>query len=213
MGEDHIEQWQDCVTDLDFYLNFLLHAILGRLREADTLMHMVSNNIRTVARQIAVQYPVARVPLYRGMLLDPEKTYAADPKLTFLSWSEDKDVARWFACPRSAVSEPLAATNAKLRGHLVELLETSDPPPRVLFHYSWTFLLEDICAMARAHPLMGDEAKRQIKWSLRTQREVVTEPIDGLSPKQTPDLASEELEALERKLSPPWIVAAEGIRR
>ena len=198
------------MTDLDFYLNFALHAILGRLGEADALMSIAGDEIRAVADHLAAQHPIEPKPLHRGLLLDPDKTFAADPKLTFLSWSEDRDVALWFACPRSAVSEPLAATNPRLRGHLVDL---PAPQSRVLFHHGWTGSLGGLAALAIAHPLMGEEGRRQIEWSLRTQREVITAPVAGLTPSRTADLDAEALAALERRLSPPWIIAEEGIRQ
>ena len=197
------------MTDVDLYLNFVLHAILGRLGEADALMSIVGDEIRAVADHLAAQRPIAPQPLYRGMLLDPDKTFAADPKLTFLSWSEDRDVALWFACPRSVVSEPLAATNPKLRGYIADL---PAPQSRVLFHHGWTSALGGLAALARAHPLMGEEGRRQIEWSLRTQREVITAPTAGFRPNRTADLDAEALAVLERRLSPPWIVEEEGIR-
>ena len=197
------------MTDVDLYLNFALHAILGRLSEADALMSLAGDEIRAVADRLAAQHPIPPKPLHRGMLLDPGKPFAADPKLTFLSWSEDRDVAVWFACPRSAVSEPLATSNPRLRGHLVDL---PAPQSRVLFHHGWTGALGGLAALAIAHPLMGEEGRRQIEWSLRTQREVITAPVDGLRPSQTADLDAEELAVLERRLSPPWVIDAEGIR-
>ena len=197
------------MTDVDLYLNFALHAILGRLGEADVLMSIAGDAIRAVADRLATHHPIASKPLYRGMLLDPDKPFAADPKLTFLSWSEDRDVAVWFACPRSAVSEPLAAANPRLRGHLVDL---PAPQSRVLFHHGWASALGGLAALALAHPLMGKEGRRQIEWSLRTQREVITTPVDGLRPSQTAALDAEALAALERRLAPPWIVEEEGIR-
>lgn len=200
------------MTDLDLYFNFALHAILGRLGEADAIMNLAGDEIRAVADRLGARYPVEVKPLYRGLLLDPERPFKSDPKLTFLSWSEDRDVARWFACPRSAVSEPLAATNPKLRGHLVEL---SGPKSRVLFHHGWGNAHGShtgLAALALAHPLMGEEGARQIEWSLRTQREVITEPIADLMPVRAVDLDSAALEALERRLSPPWIIEAEGVR-
>lgn len=196
------------MTDVDLYLNFALHAILGRLGEADALMSIASDEIRAVADRLAEQYPITPKPLYRGMLLDPDKTYAANPKLTFLSWSEDRDVALWFACPRSVVSEPLAATNPRLRGYLVDL---PAPQSRVLFHHGWP--IGGLAAFAREHPLMGEEGRRQIEWSLHTQREVITDPVPNLLPTPAADLDADALEALERRLSPPWIVEEEGVRR
>ena len=201
------------MTDLDLYLNFALHAILGRLSEADALMSIAGDEIRAVAARLTAHYPITSKPLYRGMLLDPDQTFAANPKLTFLSWSEDRDVAVWFACPRSAVSEPLAATNPKLRGHLVELM---GPPSRVLFHHAWTHALGGLTGLptlALSHPLMGEEGARQIEWSLSTQCEVITTPVYGLSPSRTAELDAADLIALERRLSPPWVIEAEGVRR
>jgi hypothetical protein len=197
------------VTDVDLYLNFALHAILGRLREADALMSIAGTEIRSVADRLAAMHQIESKPLYRGMLLDPDKPFEADPKLTFLSWSEDREVALWFSCPRSVVSEPLAATNTKLRGYLVDL---PAPQSRVLFHHEWTRGLTGLSELALAHPLMGAEGRRQIEWSLRTQREVITAPVGRLRPERAADLDSVALEALERRLSPPWIIAEEGIR-
>ena len=200
------------MTELDLYLNFVIHAVLGRLREADALMSMAGDEIRFVASRLAAQQRAEAKPLYRGMLLDPDRPYAADPKLTFVSWSEDRDVALWFACPRSAVSEPLAATNPKLRGYVAELRA---PPADVLFHHAWTDTLggvQVLAEMAVAHPLMREEGSRQIAWSLRTQKEVITAPVAGLVPDRVPDLDAAALGALERRLSPAWVVAAEGIR-
>lgn len=199
------------MTDLDFYLNFLLHAILGRLAEADALMSMAGDDIRTVADRLSTRHPIAPAPLYRGLLLVPDQPYAAEPKITFLSWSEDRNVALWFACPRSAVSEPLAKVKPNARGYLIEL-PAGQPSARVLFHHSWAAALGGLSALALAHPLMGAEGQRQIEWSLRTQREVITAPIDGLRPERAPDLDAAALGALERRLSPPWIIAAEGLR-
>jgi hypothetical protein len=196
--------------DVDLYINFALHAIYGKLGEADTIMGFAGDAVRRVADQITVKHPITPVPLFRGMLLDPDVPFAADPKLTFLSWSEDRDVALWFACPRSAVSEPLAQSNPKLRGSIAMI---AAPRSRVLFHHTWATLFGGLAPLARAHPVMGEEGRRQIEWSLRTQREVITEPVPDLRPERVADLDSATLEALERRLSPPWVIAEEGVRR
>jgi hypothetical protein len=195
--------------DVNLYINFVLHAIYGKLGEADTIMRFAGDSIRRIADEIAAECPIKPLPLYRGMLLEPDVPYAADPKLTFLSWSEDQDVALWFACPRSAVSEPLAKLKPTLRGYVSTM---AAPRARVLFHHSWVSALGGLACFALIHPLMGAEGKRQIEWSLRTQREVITEPIADLHPRSVPDLDAATLEALERRLSPPWIIEEEGIR-
>jgi hypothetical protein len=195
--------------DLSLYVNFVLHAIYGKLGEADTIMRHAGDAVRRVADEIAANNLTDPASIYRGVMLDPDVAFAADPKLTFLSWSEDRDVALWFACPRSAVSEPLARINPKLRGHVATI---SAPRSRVLFHHGWVGALGGLARLALIHPLMGEEGRRQIEWSLRTQREVITEPVADLRPEPVADLDSATLEALERRLSPPWIIEEEGIR-
>lgn len=198
------------MTDVDLYVNFVLHAILGRLGEADQIVRVGGDHVRRLAAQLTDRLPVTPSPLHRGMLLDPEQPFTLDPELTFLSWSEDRDVALWFACPRSVVSEPLMQQNPRRRGHVVEI---TAPSSRVLFHHTWAIAFGGLARLALAHPLMGEEGRRQIEWSLRTQREVITEPVPNLRPDRVADLDADQLEALERRLSPPWIIAEEGIRR
>lgn len=55
---------------------------------------------------------------------------------------------------------------------------------------------------ALLHPAMGIHGMRQISWALRTQREVITAPVQDLSP----PLAIEVLDAakLDDKFAPPW---------
>ena len=199
------------MTDLDLYLNFILHAVLGKLGEADALMSIAGEGIRSVADRLAAKYHIEPKPIYRGMLLDPDVPYKLDPKLAFVSWSEDRDVARWFACPRSVVSEPAMAMNPKFVSFIAEM---PSPQSRVLFHHAWLDqgLVNGVAALALMHPLMGAEGRRQIEWSLRTQREVITAPVEGLVPVRAPDINTQALAELERRLAPPWIIAAEGIR-
>jgi hypothetical protein len=195
--------------DVNLYVNFALYAIYGKLGEADAIMRLAGDSVRRVADDIGARNSAGLAPIHRGMLLDPDVPFAPDPKLTFLSWSEDHDVALWFACPRSVVSEPLAKMKPKLRGYVATILT---PRSRVLFHHSWASVLGGLACFALIHPLMGEEGRRQIEWSLRTQREVITEPAADLRPERVADLDSATLEALERRLSPPWIVEEEGIR-
>lgn len=195
--------------DINLYVNFALHAVLGKLAEADAIMWFAGDAVRGIADELAAECPIDPAPIYRGMLLDPSETYRADAGLTFQSWSEDPDVARWFACPRSVVSEPLAQRTSALRGYVAEL---PTPQARVLFHYDWASALGGLACFALVHPRMGTEGKRQIEWSLRTQREIITEPVADLHPERVVDLDAATLEALERRLSPPWVIAEEGIR-
>ena len=95
-------------------------------------------------------------------------------------------------------------------------LVSRPPRSRVLFHHTWAHALArtfgDLAAFALTHPFMGEEGRRQIEWSLRTQREVITDPVHDLTPVRTKDLDGPALRALERRLSPPWVVEEEGLR-
>jgi len=191
------------VTSLDVYINFVLYAIYGRLTAADAIMRMAGSDIRRVADKLCEKHPFTNKPIYRGMLLDPIAQFTTDPLYTFISWSENQNIARWFACPHSTISEPLAEFNPKLRGYVVAL---PMPTTRVLFHHSWAkeFGATGLEQLAKLHPDIGAEGARQIEWSLRTQEEVITEPVAELSV-QPVDIDHIELAALEQVFTPPWM--------
>jgi hypothetical protein len=182
--------------DFNRYVNFVLYAVLGRMAEADGMMRRYSASIERVAARFAERFPVAPAPIYRGMLLDPSEPLQLDPRLTFLSWSEDRDVACWFASPDSVISAPLTMCKPTLRGALLTLPE----PHRVLFHHTWG---RGWARLALAHPHMGCDGARQIAWSLRTQREVITAPFE--LPAAEWDPASPPVAELDRRLTPPWM--------
>lgn len=187
----------------DLYINWVLHAIYGKLAEADHIMRVGGKAIRWVADCLNDKQPIEPKPIYRGMLLDPSKPFKLEPSLTFMSWSEDQYVARWFASSYSYISKPLIAAKPELRGYLATAII---PSSRVLWHHSWTNLFGgDLASCALLHPMMGPEGARQIAWSLEVQREVITEPFE-LAPE--PILGDVTLE-VDRKLTPKWITDEE----
>lgn len=194
------------MNDVDIYINFVVHVVFGRLREADVLMSMAGDAIRSVAAYLTMTYPFEVKPVYRALLLDPALPFRSDPGYKFLSWTEDRDVAAWFSCRRSTISQVASATNTRLRGYIVTLPE---PSSRVLFHFSWGRLFgPGLARLARLNPLplMGEEAARQLTWSLQVQSEVVTDPVDGLEPVLVDELDDKTLAALEKRFNPPWIL-------
>lgn len=199
-------------SSIDVYLNFVLYAVLGRMAGADALMREHGDAVRAIATELRTSLPTSQGVLWRGLLLDPSVLYVPDPRLTFMSWSERRDVAVWFACERSTISAPLAASNPRLRGHLMRLDGQSRT---VLFHHAWADAFGGIGALATLaamHPLMGIDGATQIAWSLRTQLEVITEPVHGIEPKFTPNIDARELSLLEQQLVPPWVAAEEGYK-
>lgn len=189
------------MTDVDIYINWAMHAIVGYLGEADALMRVAGTSIQRVAGVLRQKHPIEDKPLYRGALLDPSAPFKPDSR-TFWSFSEDRDVACWFGHPKSMISEPLAASNPSLCGFVFTLPQT---PWRVLFHYSWaTKAFGGFTQFARLHPFIGEEGARQIAWSLRTQKEVIIEPLPQLPPAKPIASFDVSLAALDEKLTPPW---------
>mgnify|MGYP001586831954 CR=1 FL=1 len=188
--------------DVSLYINFVLHAVLGRMAEADSIMRMAAPSIARVADRLRAAHPIAPGPIYRGVLLDPAKPIAIDLAYTFMSWTEDRDVARWFGSCESIVSEPLASSDSTLRGFVLAL---DAAPSRILFHHAWRHAFGiPLEKLALGHPMMGDEGCEQIGWNLRTQHEVIIEPPDAL-PAATPieNLNGCSMVELDRKLTPP----------
>lgn len=185
------------MSDVSLYLNFVLHAVLGRLAEADWIMRDHGAAVRRVAAALLARYPFAVKPLHRGLAFDgpfdPEGRY-------FTSWSESQDVATWFADPRSVMNEYLREAKPASIGYTLTMTK---PENKVLFHHSWA-KLENFPALALMHPEMGADGARQIAWNLHTQAEVITDP-----PTSWPVLApignTHSIEALDRQLAPPWL--------
>ena len=190
------------MSPVSLYINFVLHAIYGKLAEADWLLENHGEAIRSVARALNRKAPFERKPLHRGLLLvqgEFEFSPSGDGR-TFTSWTENQLVARWFADPLSSMNEYMRAAKPNAKGYT--LTSEAHQAPLVLFHHSWK-KLQDFPSLALQHPYMGKEGARQIAWALETQAEVITDP-----PKAWPELRENTLPycpVLDRQLSPPWI--------
>lgn len=189
-------------NDISMYLNFILYAVLGRLAEADVTMRLYGDSIRRAAARIRShhRFSFERKTLHRGVLIDGE----FDPSgREFVSWSESKDVATWFADPRSMMNEYVIGQRPRSVGYVL----TSDAKHRVLFHHSWATRLGcELPVLASSHPDMGTWGARQLEWALKTQHEVITDPLDDWH-----DIWSaarpfvETGDTLDAQLAPPWL--------
>lgn len=189
--------------NINIYINFVLYAVLGDLARADDLLERHGAQVRSVAGFMAFRRPVQHAPVFRGMLVEPEQPVRPDSRYGFLSWSEDRDVACWFAERDSVISGHVLEHRPQVRGVVLSL-----PTARnVLFHHSWAS--EDWAEMAALHPHMGIEGARQFAWSLRTQREVITDQLVEL-PHAVPveDVPHAPLHELDARLAPPWLIGA-----
>lgn len=171
--------------DYNIYINFVLYSVLGKTAVADEMMRRYGDGIRRVAARLRMKRPVPKRRLYRGILVEPSKVNGGkirpDPKLKFISWSEDLEVACWFADPDSAMSAFMQTIRPGVEGFIVT---TEQAPAPVLFYYEWARGFElaghqvDLAKLALVHPDMGADGYSQIRWALNTQREVITENID-----------------------------------
>jgi hypothetical protein len=188
--------------DVNLYINWILNAIYGRLADADAIMQTARPGIQRVATMLQARWPIVERPLYRGMLLHPSCKLDTEPSYSFVSWSEDRDVARWFGSPEAFISEPFTLRYPEARGYVLTL----EQPTNVLFHYSWAGVFgTPLPTMALMHPFMGAEGARQIDWSLRTQQEVITAPLPTLpAAKPVEDIPGAVMAELDRRLAPPW---------
>jgi hypothetical protein len=183
-------------------VNFALYMVLGNLRGADWLMEEHGTQIRRVARRLREHLGVPRRPCYRGILVEPEEipddrmVLPQEETMQFSSWSEDKDVACWFADRDSVMSAPVHPLSITVQRPRVQgwVMELQPKKSDVLFHHSWadrfpspdgraTMPLAQIAragavgiaqGMAQAGmPVQPENVASQIEWNLRTQQEVV----------------------------------------
>jgi len=165
--------------DINYYVNFVLNAVLGRTAAADSLMRQYGPAIERVAASLRRSGPKPKGPLFRGILLEPPvpAQLTPDQQLTFISWSEQLSVACWFADPTSIMSGYALELKPKLQGFIIT---EPAPPAPVLFYYKWAKSFEiggrrfDLSRLALIHPDMGADGHSQIEWALRTQFEVIT---------------------------------------
>jgi len=164
------------------YVNWALYAILGRMAEADGIMEEYGPDVYDVVRFLQRKYPPTFRPIYRGVLVEPDAVVggllAPEPRVTFVSFSEDKNVACWFADPASFVSGYVKQQRPRVKGFI---LEHKPKLEDVLFHYSWGLAFPmpngrtaPLSVFAQMHP---DIIVPQFDWNLRTQKEVIVKPI------------------------------------
>jgi hypothetical protein len=164
------------------YVNWVVPAVTGVTPAADAILAEHRAQVLEVAAVLREMLAVEARRLYRGLLLDPEQTAGGilqpDPELEFLSWTEDRDVACWFADPESAVSGNIRESRPGIEGFLVEHLPD---PAEILFHHTWGARfplpggrLGALSELAALHELVD---AREFEWNLTTQKEVITLPL------------------------------------
>jgi hypothetical protein len=217
------------------YINFVVQAVVGNTRMADAMMRQRGAEVREVAKWLRTGAPYSgvpeeitagptnrlrdeRPPLWRGLVLPPQEAallrtrgglgfrIPPDPRVTFVSWTEDRDVACWFADPDSVISGAIAEQHSGSIGLVARL--RSYNVNDILWMHEWveipvpdgsgrTFDLRQAAAM------MPDVPDDQFAWNVATQSEVI---LDGararaLDAEEVEDCPSTE--ELDRRLIVP----------
>jgi len=180
--------------DYSLYINWIVYAIVGRPQDGDALMREYGPSIRRVAKHYQKKMRPKLTTLYRGLLLSPEesegRTIEQDPNLTYVSFSENRDVACWFADPESTMSGYVKQMRPDVEGWVMEYKpKLSD----ILFHYSWDPIPVPggrrfhLINAATQHP---DILEDQFEWNLWTQKEVITKPLGAGTPIEAHELSN-----------------------
>jgi hypothetical protein len=164
--------------EYNYYVNWAMKAVLGRLSEADALMREHGKPIRSMAKKLVKRFGVPKRPIYRGVVLDPGEAPGGllpANDYTFVSWSEDRDVACWFADRDSVISGFVRMIRPQISGWIAE---SWPDPKRVLFHWSWApkfpaphgEVTIPLWKLSQLHP---DMIPAQVEWAMKSQREVI----------------------------------------
>jgi len=206
----------------NIYITFLLYAIYGRMREADAVGRRHRASIAATASWLRAAYPISPTEVYRGLLLEPEDLHgrpghwlvaAYQPNLTFVSTSEEEDVACWFATPESAISGAVSQARPRTEGYIARFVPALKS---ILWHYTWRELPVvpgrpplPLVEAALVHPDIADV--QQFAWNLLTQKEVILKPFapgDELEVTPLADAGCPPAEQLDAELLPPWLEGA-----
>lgn len=174
------------MTNEDIYDLFVAVAIHGLAREADSLLSAHKAKIYQVARKYSMKLP-RRMTLYRGILLDLSNIEKADDNLVikehlpfeYISFTENPEVARWFASTDAYLSSYVVNQRPDVKGYVIKY-EAS--PRDVIFHYSLlvnpikTFNLKFVLTNFIANGFGGDLT--QFFHNLNTQSEVILKPTN-----------------------------------
>jgi hypothetical protein len=205
--------------DFNAYVSWVVLAIMGRLQEADTLMVHHGAAVRRFAGTLRKHFRQPLKPLYRGLLLEPHEVQnglvpAQQPGAESVSFSEDRDVACYFADPSSIMSEAVKAHRPGVEGYIAEYTPRRD---EVLWHYKWNPLpfkggrLFDVRMAARQHPATYHDPA-QFDYVFDTQKEVILlPPPRGTMLVVTPlEDTCPDTDELDTRFTPPHIKSQFG---
>lgn len=125
------------------YLTFVASALLGaNPTKVDQLYKKYESEILETAESLRKQFDYKPTKLYRGILLEDEQVFDGKvlpiDHIKYLSFTEDRAVAKDFADPDSLMSAVVVAMRPSVKGYIIEHVPNQD---EVLFHWSWFYEL------------------------------------------------------------------------
>ena len=167
-------------NDIRYYWNFMANALSGRMRHADNLYHQYQESIDLMAKELRKRYgPNISSPVYRGILLDDHEVHngevSGDFGVTFVSFTEDKDIAIGFADTENDMSSFVVALHPTKKGYLIT--KPNYDFDLLLFHYSW---LDKANMRPVWRQIFGDDADivdKQKEVTLKPERRYEVVPV------------------------------------
>lgn len=153
---------------LQIYWNFIFDALRGA--NPDRYYRKNSQSIDLIAAVLRKKFPKSIKPLYRGILLSPDEVHDGKVKhqseITYVSFSEDKNIAIAFADIKNDISKYVAVSSPNKTGYLIT--KNTYDQSLMLFHYEW---LHDTNAMVAFRRIVGADSN-----FAEIQKEVILKP-------------------------------------
>jgi hypothetical protein len=156
------------VEAVKIYWDFIFKALSGL--NPDSYYIQNSKKINFIASLLRDKFPKEIKPLYRGILLFPNEVHDNKVKhqreITYVSFSEDKNVAVAFADTQNSISSFVAQLYPTKKGYLIT--KNTYNQNLMLFHYEWLF---DAMAIVAFRKQFGNDSK-----FVEIQKEVILKP-------------------------------------
>lgn len=162
---------------IKIYWNFIFNALSGR--NPDDYYRQNSQEIDFVASILRKKFPKVNKPLYRGILLFPDEVNDGKIKhqseITYVSFSEDKNIAVAFADTQNPISAYVAQQYPSKKGFLIT--KNTYNQILMLFHYEWLFDTNAIAAFRRSFGTDSKFAEIQKEVILKPEPSYEVEPV------------------------------------
>ena len=155
---------------LEHYLYFIVNALRGALEKSDNFYRAHRGDIDRIAEEMVLKHgPKQGGIIYRGIILDDHEVKNGKvlhaPEITFVSFSEDKNIAIAFGDIENPSWEHGKLRYPTKKGYLIT---AKYQPDHVLYHWSW---LKSANLMNIFQQAFGNDVKYTAQ-----QKEVIIKP-------------------------------------